>query len=212
MGITSSTTAEIGKIPSEDIPLPYDLPASESETSYSYDPTIILDKLQSTPQLSTSSAAASTSRQPTAKVRPLKTKLPEDLDILDDYPPLDIPLPSKNDPDFESDKSVDQETSPDEPIIEEPKYMKLHRTYIKSDLHISLTRLSKDEIRQKTSRKPTKPCCKAITPRSVTVKANPTSARKYTFKLTRYGVRCKNHKNYHHTCVGKKFQTIFKSL
>ena len=90
--------------------------------------------------------------------------------------------------------------------------MKLYRTYIKSDLHVSLTRLSKDEIWQKTSRKPSKPCHKAITPRPVTVKANLTSARKYIFKLTRYGVRRKNHKNYHHTCVGKKCHAIFKSL
>ena len=125
LGITSSTTAETGKILPEDIPPPYDLPASESETASFYDPIIILDKLKPTPQPSTSSAAASTSRQPTAKVKPLKTKLPEKLDILDDYPPLDIPLPSENDPDFESDKSDDQETSPDEPVIEEPKYMKL---------------------------------------------------------------------------------------
>ena len=44
------------------------------------------------------------------------------------------------------------------------------------------------------------------------MKANPTSARKYIFKLTRYGVRRKNHKNYHHTCVGKKCHAIFKSL
>ena len=212
LGITSSPTTETGKILSEDIPPPYDLPASESETANSYDPAIKLDKLESTPQPSMSSAAASTYRQPTAKVKPLTTKLPEELDILDDYPPLDIPLPSKNDPDFESDKNDDQETSPDEPVIEEPKYMKLYRTYIKSDLHVSLTRLSKDEIQQKTSRKPTKPCRKAITPRPVTVKANQTSARKYILKLTRYGVRHKNHKNYHHTCVGKKCHTIFKSL
>ena len=90
--------------------------------------------------------------------------------------------------------------------------MKLYKTYIKSDLHVSLTRLSKDEIRQKTSRKPIKPCRKAITPRPVTVKANPTSARKYIFKLTRYGVRRKIHKNYHHTCMGKKCHAVFKSL
>ena len=68
---------------------------------------------------------------------------------------------------------------------------------------------------KKTRRKPIKTHRKAIinhTPRPVTVKANPTAARKYIFKLTRYGVRCKNHKNYHHTCVGKKCSAIFKSL
>ena len=146
LGITSSPTAETGKILSEDIPPPYDLPSSESETANSYDPAIKLDKLKSTPQPSTSSAAASTYRQPTTKVKPLKSKLPEELDILDDYPPLDILLHSENDPDFESDKNDDLETSPDEPVTEEPKYMKLYRTYIKSDLHVSLTRLSKDEI------------------------------------------------------------------
>ena len=100
LDITSSTTAETGKTLPEDIPPPYDLPASESETASSYNPIIILDKLESTSQPSTSSAAASTSRQPATKVKPLKTKLPEKLDILDDYPPLDILLPSKNDPDL----------------------------------------------------------------------------------------------------------------
>ena len=65
---------------------------------------------------------------------------------------------------------------------------------------------------KKTRRKPIKIHRKAITPRPVTVKANPTAARKYIFKLTRYGVRCKNHKNYHHTYVGKKCHAVFKSL
>ena len=68
------------------------------------------------------------------------------LDTLDDQPPVDIPLPLEIDLDFESEKSDDPETSPDKPVIEEPKYMKLYKTYIKSDLHVSLTRLSKDEI------------------------------------------------------------------
>ena len=75
--------------------------------------------------------------------------------------------------------------------------MRLFKTYIKRDLHVSLTKLSDDEIQQKIQRKALKICCKAITdhiPRPVTVKANPAAARKYVFKLTRYGVRCKNHK------------------
>ena len=90
--------------------------------------------------------------------------------------------------------------------------MKFYKTYIKNDLHVSLTRLANDEIRQKTRRKPIKTSCQATTPRPVTVKANPTAARKYIFKLKRYGVRHKNHKNYHHTCMGKKCHAIFKSL
>ena len=104
------------------------------------------------------------------------------LGTLDDNPPVDILLP----PDIESDKSGDPETRLDEPaFIEEPKYMKLYKTYIKNDLHVSLTRLSNDEIQQKTRRKPIKTCRKAITTRPVTVKANPTAARKYIFKLKR---------------------------
>ena len=90
--------------------------------------------------------------------------------------------------------------------------MKLYKTYIKNDLHVSLTRLPNDEIRQKTRRQPITTRHKAITPRPVTVKANPTAARKYIFKLKRYGVRRKNHKNYHYTCMGKKCYTVFKSL
>ena len=144
LGITSSTTAETDKILPEDITPSSDLPASESEMVRSYDPSIILDIPESTPQSGTSSAT--TSRQPTIKVKPLKTKLPVKLDMLDDYPSVDIPLTPKIDPNFEPDKSDNPETSPDEPLIEEPKYMKLYKTYIKSDLHVSLTRLSKDEI------------------------------------------------------------------
>ena len=211
LGITASTTAETDNILPEDITLSSDLLASETETVRSYDPSIILDIPESTPQSSTSSAISS--RPSTVKVKPIKTKLPVKLDTLDDNPPVDIPLPPDIDPNFEPDKSGNPETRPDEPApIEEPKYMKLFKTYIKSDLHVSLTRLSKDKIQQKTSRKPIKPCRRAITPRPVTIKANPTAARKYIFKLTRYGVRHKNHKNYHHTCVGKKCHAVFKSL
>ena len=134
LGITSSTTAKTDKILPEDIILSSDLPASESETVRSYNPSIILDIPESTPQPSTSSAT--TSRQPTVKVKPLKTKPPVELDTLDDYPPVDIPLPPETDPNFEPDKSDEPETSPDEPLIEESKYMKLYKTYIKSDLHV----------------------------------------------------------------------------
>ena len=112
-----------------------------------------------------------------------KTKIPVKLDTLDQQP-VDIPLPPEIDPDFESEKSDDPETSLDKPVVEQPKYMKLYKTYIKSNLHVSLTRLSKDEIHQKTSRKLIKPCHKAITPRPVTVKVNPTSARKYICRAT----------------------------
>ena len=169
-----------------------------------------LDISESIPQPSTSSAT--TCSQLTIKAKASKTKISVKPDTLDDQPPVDILLLPEIDPDFESEKFDDLETSLDEPTVEEPKYMKLYKTYIKSNLYVSLTRLSKDEIRQKTSRKLIKLCRKVITPRPVTVKANLTSARKYIFKLTRYGVRHKNHKNYHHTCVGKKCHTVFKSL
>ena len=144
LGITASKTAETDKILPEDITLSSDLPASEIEMDRSYDPSIILDIPESTPQPNTSSAT--TSRQPTIKVKPIKTKLPMKLDTLDDNPPVDILLPPDIDPDIEPDKSGDPETRLDEPaFIEEPKYMKLYKTYIKSDLHVSLARLSKDE-------------------------------------------------------------------
>ena len=100
MGITASTTAETDKILPEDITPSSDLPASE------IDPSIILDIPESTPQPSTSSAT--TSRQPTVKVKPIKTKLPVKLDTLDNNPPVDIPLPPDIDPNFELDKSGDQ--------------------------------------------------------------------------------------------------------
>ena len=144
LGITASTTAETDKILPEDITSSSDPLASEIETDRSYDPTIILDTPESTPQPSTSSA--STSRQPTVKVKPTKTKLLGKPGTIDENPPVDISLP----PNIKLDKSGDPESRPDEPaFIEEPKYMKLYKTYIKSDLHVSLTRLSNDEIRQK---------------------------------------------------------------
>ena len=146
LGITSSTTAETKIISPKDTTTSFNLPASESETARSYDSSI-LDISESTPQPSTSSAT--TSRQSTVKAKASKTKIPVKLDTLDDQPPVDIPLPPEIDPDFGSEKSDDPETSLDKPVIEEPKYMKLYKTYIKSDLHVSLTRLSKDEIRQK---------------------------------------------------------------
>ena len=202
LGITASTTADTDNILPEDITPSSDPPASEIEMDRS-----VLDIPESTPQPSTSSA--STSGLPIIKVKPKKTKLPVKLSTLDDNPPVDIPLPS----DIELDKSGDTETRLEEPaFIEELKYMKLDKTYIKNDLHVSLTRLTNDEIQQKTRRKPIKTCHKAIAPRPVTVKANPTAARKYIFKLKRYGVRHKNHKNYHHTCMGKKCHAVLKSL
>ena len=125
LGITSSTTAE-----TKDTTTPSNLPASESETARSYDPSI-LDISESTPQPSTSSAT--TSRWSTVKAKASKTKIPVKLDTLDDQPPVDILLPPEIDPDFESEKSDDPETSPDKPTIEEPKCMKLYKTYIKSN-------------------------------------------------------------------------------
>ena len=187
LGITSSTTTETEKLPSRETTMSPDLPASESGKARYHDSST-LDISESILEPSTSSATTSSS-QLTVKVKASKTKISVKPDTLDDQPLVDIPLPLEIDPVFESEKFDDPETSPDELIIEEPKYMKLYKTYIKSNLYVSLTRLTKDEIRQKTSRKLIKPCCKVITPRPVTVKANPTSARQYMFKLTRYGVR-----------------------
>ena len=191
--------------PPEDIPSPSDI-----ETDKHDDPATIPDVPESIPLSSTSTAT--TSRQLTSKAKATETKSHVKLNTLDENPPEDIPLPS----DIEMDKHDDPATIPDAPeSIEEPKYMRLCKTYIKSDLHVSLTRLSNDEIQQKTCRKALKTHHKAITnhiPRPVTIKANPSAARKYIFKLTRYGVRRKNHKNYHHTCVAKKCNAIFKSL
>ena len=159
-----------------------------------------------------STSTATTSRQLTSKAKATETKSHVKLNILDENPLEDIPLPS----DIETDKHNDPAITPDVPeSIEEPKYMRLYKTYIKRDLHVSLTKLSDDEIQQKTQRKALKTHHKAITnhiPRPVTIKANPIAGRKYIFKLTRYGVRCKNHKNYHHTCVAKKCNAVFKSL
>ena len=143
LGITSRTTAETKKISPKDTTTSFNLPASESETARSYDSSI-LDISESTPQPSTSSAT--TSRQSTIKAKASKTKISVKLDTLDDQPPVDIPLSPEIDPGFESEKPDDPETSPDKPVIEELKYMKFYKTYIKSDLHISLTRLSKDQI------------------------------------------------------------------
>ena len=126
----------LDEIPSEDIP-----PSSEIETDRLYDPAIIPDIPESIPQPSTS--LATTSRQLTSKAKAIDTKSHVKLNILDENPPVDIPLPSN----IETDKFDDPETILDEPeSIEELKYMKLYKTYIKSDLHVSLTRLSNNEI------------------------------------------------------------------
>ena len=154
LGITSSTTAITEKLSPKDTTMSSKLPASVSETARSYDSSIV-DISESTSQPSTSSAT--TSRQSTVKAKASKTKIPMNLDTLDDLPGVDILLPPEIDPDFELEKSDDPETSLDKPTVEEPKYMKLYKTYIKSDLYISLTRLSKDEIQPKTSRKLIKP-------------------------------------------------------
>ena len=82
------------------------------------------------------------------------------LNTLDENPPEDIPQRS----DIETDKHDDPAITPDIPeSIEEPKYMRLYKTYTKNDLHVSLTKLSDDEIQQKTQRKALKTYHKAIT-------------------------------------------------
>ena len=126
----------LDEIPPEDIP-----PSSEIETDRLDDPAIIPDIPESIPRPSTSSATAS--RQLTIKAKATETKSHVKLNTLDENPPVDIPLPS----DIKTDKFDDPETILDEPeSIEELKYMKLYKIYIKSDLHVSLTRLSNNEI------------------------------------------------------------------
>ena len=104
-----------------------------------------------------STSTATTSRQLTSKAKTTETKSHVKLNTFDENPPEDIPLPS----DIETDKHDDPAITPDIPeSIEEPKYMRLHKTYIKRGLHVSLTKFSDDEIQQKPEGKPSKPTVK----------------------------------------------------
>ena len=85
-----------------------------------------------------STSTATTSRQLTSKAKTTETRSHVKLNTLDENTPEDICLPS----DIETDKQDDPAITLDIPeSIEEPKYMRLYKTYIKRDLHISLTKI-----------------------------------------------------------------------
>ena len=79
------------------------------------------------------------------------TKSHVKLNTLDENPPEDIPLPS----DIEIDKHDDPAITLDIPeSIEEPKYMRLYKTYIKRDLHVSITNSQMMKYNKKPEKNP----------------------------------------------------------
>ena len=98
-----------------------------------------------------------------------------------------------------------------------PQYIIQQQKLIKCELIVKITKLSDSDINAhlKITQPPTARKRKGITPvkkQPVTVLANPQSARRYIFKLQRFGLKRKISKNYRFRCVGKKCRAIFKSV
>ena len=98
-----------------------------------------------------------------------------------------------------------------------PQYIIQQQKLIKHELIVKITKLSDSDINAHSKR--TQPLTahkhKGITPvkkQPVTVLANPQFAKRYIFKLQRFGLKRKISKNYPFSCVGKKCRAIFKSV
>ena len=144
--------------------------------------------------------------------------LPEGDEIVSPTDPSDdtIILPVKDSQVSPADVSDDTIILPaEEPQV--PQYIIQQQKLIKHELIVKITKLSDSDINahSKRTQPPTAFKHKGITlvkKRPVTVLANPQSAKRYIFKLQRFGLRRKISKNYRFSCVGQKCRAIFKSV